>query len=136
MEFTSAQRAFLDRPQIAVLSTLGPDGAPHAAAMWYVSDDDRLLMLTGESSQKRRNMERDPRVAVVVDHRARPYYALTIRGRARLDPIAASVVREQFAVRYLSPDKRAEYLASRRDVPGVVFAINADRVLEYGTAPD
>lgn len=135
MTVSDAQHAFLARPQVAVLSTLGPDGAPHAAAMWYALDGDRILILTGESSQKRRNMDRDPRVALIVDQRERPYYALTIRGRATLDPMPASAVRQQFADRYLSGDQRDEYLRDRLHLPGAVFGITIDRVLEYGTPP-
>jgi PPOX class probable F420-dependent enzyme len=136
MPLSDQQRRFLDRPQVAVLSTLGPDGAPHAAAMWYVPDGDRILILTGGTSQKRRNMERDGRVALIVDQRERPYYALTVRGQATLDSMPASEVRRRFADRYLSGEQREQYLRDRLDLPGAVFAVAIDRVLEYGTPPN
>ena len=135
MEFTTAQRRFLDRPSVAILSTVGPDGEPHAAAMWFLRDDDRLLMLTGAGSQKQRNMERDPRVAVVVDHRDQPYYALTIRGHSRVDPMPLAAVRTSLAERYLVGDRRKQYLDTRLHLPGALFAIEPERTLEYGDLP-
>ena len=103
--------------------------------MWFLRDDDRLLMVTGAGSQKQRNMERDPRVAVVVDQRDQPYYALTIRGHSRVDPMALAAVRTSLAERYLVGDARKKYLDTRLDLPGALFAISPERILEYGEPP-
>ncbi len=135
MEFSAAQRQFLDRPSVAVLSTIGPDGEPHSAAMWFLRDDDRLLMITGAGSQKQRNIDRDPRVAVVVDHRNRPYYAITVRGSAQADPTPLAEVRTALAQRYLAGDARQKYLDTRLNLPGALFSIHPDRILEYGEPP-
>lgn len=135
MQFTAAQRSFLDEPRVCVLSTLRPDGAPHSAPMWYVVDGDHLLMVTGVGSQKLRNVERDPRVGVVIDRRRRPYYAVMIEGRAAADDMPAGEVRVRFADRYLEPEDAPAYLESRRELPGAVLRIVPKRVLEYGSPP-
>jgi PPOX class probable F420-dependent enzyme len=57
-------RTFLDEPRTAVLSTLERDGWPHAAAMWFVLEEDRILMWTYAKSQKAVNLRRDPRCAL------------------------------------------------------------------------
>jgi PPOX class probable F420-dependent enzyme len=57
-------RSFLAEPRTAVLSTLEHDGAPHAAAMWFVHDGDDLLMWTYAKSQKAVNLRRDARCAL------------------------------------------------------------------------
>ncbi|MFN2594116.1 MAG: TIGR03618 family F420-dependent PPOX class oxidoreductase [Actinomycetota bacterium] len=59
--------AFLNEPRTAVLSTLGPTGAPHMAAMWFVVKDDAIEMWTYAKSQKAVNARRDPRVAVLIE---------------------------------------------------------------------
>jgi len=46
------------------LCTTRPDGRPHAAPVWAVWDDDRLVLSTGRGSVKGRDIARDPRVAV------------------------------------------------------------------------
>jgi len=133
MQFTPTQRLFLDEVWVCVLSTLGPNGAPHSAPMWYVRDGDELLIITGVQSQKHRNMDRDDRVGVVIDRRERPYRAVMIQGRAIPDATTAAALRARLAERYLSSDDAAAFLESRRDIPGAVFRISPDSIQEYGT---
>lgn len=57
----------LDSRDVAVLSTVQPDGAPLAMAMWFVHDVHRITMISVDGLQKAKNMRRDPRVCVVVE---------------------------------------------------------------------
>ena len=54
--------------QVAVLSTILPDGSPHATPVWVDVEPDgsHILINTGMAHQKFKNIERDPRVAVTV----------------------------------------------------------------------
>jgi PPOX class probable F420-dependent enzyme len=64
-------RAFLDAPRTAVLCSIGRDGVPHPMPMWYALDDGgAVVMTTFKKSQKVRNLERDPRVSLVVEEGA------------------------------------------------------------------
>lgn len=58
---------FLDEPRNAVLSTLGSDGMPHMAAMWFVLSEGVIRMWTYAKSQKAVNLRRDRRAAVLVE---------------------------------------------------------------------
>jgi PPOX class probable F420-dependent enzyme len=61
------QAAMLDSARTAILVTIGPDGVPDPTAMWFVVDDGQVVMRTYAKSQKVRNIERDPRVAVLIE---------------------------------------------------------------------
>lgn len=61
------QQTMLDAARTAILVTIGPDGVPDPTAMWFVVDGDRIVMRTYAKSQKVRNIERDPRVAVLIE---------------------------------------------------------------------
>lgn len=50
-----------------ILVTLGPDGYPDPVAMWFVMDGDDIWMRTYAKSQKAVNLQRDPRVSVLVE---------------------------------------------------------------------
>jgi PPOX class probable F420-dependent enzyme len=78
--------SFLDEPRNAVLSTLGGDGMPHAAAMWFVASDDEVRMWTYAKSQKAVNLRRDPRCALLAEEGLAydELRGVLIRGRARL----------------------------------------------------
>ena len=59
--------ALLELPVTGVLSTLGRDGGPHMAGMWFAHSGDRLLMWTYGKSQKAVNARRDPRAAFLIE---------------------------------------------------------------------
>ena len=74
-------RALLSRPNFAHLATLMPDGSPNVTPVWIGVQDDRVLIGTGESSLKVRNLRRDPRLALSVIDYHDPYEEVQIRGR-------------------------------------------------------
>ncbi len=80
------RRQFLKESRTAVLSTIDPRGYPHSVAMWYDTDGEHVFMTTYAKSQKARNIEREPKVAVMVE--AGTTYdtlkGVLIRGRAEL----------------------------------------------------
>ena len=62
------QRQFLSEGHTMVLGTNGPKGHPQLTAMWYVNDPDgTIFMTTFAKSQKTKNVERDPRVTLLIE---------------------------------------------------------------------
>ncbi len=80
------RRRFLKASLTAVLSTIDPRGYPHSVAMWYDTDGEQVFMTTYAKSQKARNIERNSKVAFMVE--AGTTYdtlkGVLIRGRAEL----------------------------------------------------
>ena len=60
-------RAFLDEERVMVVATNGKDGFPHLMPLWFVVRDDVLWAWTYGTSQKVRNLERDPRATVQLE---------------------------------------------------------------------
>lgn len=60
--------AFLREGHTMTLTTNGSRGFPHAVAMFFVVDDDlSIRFATYGSSQKVKNLERDPRVTLLIE---------------------------------------------------------------------
>jgi len=59
--------AFLAQARKLQLATINRDGTPHLVTMYYVLADERITFWTYRSSQKARNMSRDPRVTCLVE---------------------------------------------------------------------
>src|SRR6266571_7978505 len=74
--------ALLQEPHVAVLSTLLPDGSPHATPVWVDVEPDgsHILINTGMGHQKFKNIERDPRVAITVVDSNDNWRTVQIRG--------------------------------------------------------
>jgi nitroimidazol reductase NimA-like FMN-containing flavoprotein (pyridoxamine 5'-phosphate oxidase superfamily) len=60
--------ALLDSHRIMTIATLRPDGWPQATTVGYVNEDLKLWFLCGLESQKARNLARDDRVSITIDH--------------------------------------------------------------------
>ena len=61
-------RTFLRAQKTIILNSIGPDGMPHPMPMWFVSDDDfAISMATFRGTQKIKNLQRDPRVSLLVE---------------------------------------------------------------------
>ena len=126
------RETFLQEPQIAVLATLGPNGQPHAAPIWYLYEDGVFIMLTGITSQKARDIEREPKVTLVVDRRTLPYYAVMIQGRAELGPTPSEDVRLRLAIRYLGETMGRAYVGRGSAEGSRTIRLTPARVIEYG----
>ncbi len=59
--------AFLEASRKIQLATINRDGTPHLVTMYYVMMDGQITFWTYRSSQKARNLARDPRVACLVE---------------------------------------------------------------------
>ena len=60
-------QAFLGANLKLQVATVGKDGAPHLTTLFYVVQDGLVAFWTYGSSQKVRNLERDPRITVLVE---------------------------------------------------------------------
>ena len=80
--------AFLQQPITGVFTTLGQDGFPHSAGMWFVIDEpsEALLMWTYAKSQKALNVRRDPKASFLLESGVSydELRGVLIRGEARL----------------------------------------------------
>jgi PPOX class probable F420-dependent enzyme len=59
--------ALLGSARKVQLATINPDGTPHLVTMFYALIDGRIAFWTYRTSQKARNLERDPRLACLIE---------------------------------------------------------------------
>lgn len=77
----SEYRDLLDRPLMAHLATVRPDGQPQCNPMWFSYDGEYLRFTNTSVRQKYRNIEADPRVAISITDPDNEYRYLEVRGR-------------------------------------------------------
>ncbi|WP_061295175.1 PPOX class F420-dependent oxidoreductase [Herbidospora cretacea] len=73
-------RSLFEGPNFATVSSVNPDGSPQASVVWVRTDGDAILFSTVKGRRKHRNMERDPRVSILVVDPADPYVYAEVRG--------------------------------------------------------
>ena len=125
-------RVFLDVPRSADLATLNPDGSPQLSIIWYARRGDEVVVNTTEQRVKARNMDRDPRVSLLVGD---PQRYVRLDGDARVVATGTDALADirALAVRYNGEDAAAR---QARDVwstqQRVTYAIAIRRVYRYG----
>jgi PPOX class probable F420-dependent enzyme len=134
--FTDEQRALLDLPNtFARVASLMPTGAPQNTTIWYRRDGDTLVIATGAKAQKTRNVARDPRVAVIVEHPANPYHYVQVRGRAAVvyDTPRAIAEFRLIAPRYIGAKAGAwvDAIAASGGFDGAVTVVHPERVSAF-----
>jgi PPOX class probable F420-dependent enzyme len=92
----------------AALTTLGPTGYPQTQVMWVDADDDNVLINTEIERQKAVNVQRDPRVAVMIWDAENAYKYAEVRGnvvdivrgdraRAHIDELSRKYLDKDYA---------------------------------------
>jgi PPOX class probable F420-dependent enzyme len=81
------------------LGTINPDGTPHMVTMFYAMVDDKIAFWTYRTSQKAKNIERDPRVTCLLEF-GEEYFEL----RGALIYGKAEVVTDPNRVRYVGAE--------------------------------
>ena len=99
-------RELLAARLVAVLATIARDGLPHVTPIWFADDGEAILLATASTSLKVRNLERDPRAALVL-HDSRPGFEVcgaSLTGRVAIvsGPDAIPLV-ERVHARYVDP---------------------------------
>ena len=69
--------ALLDQHRIMTVATLRPDGWPQATTVGYVNEGMTLYFLCGLNSQKAKNLARDDRISLTIDHDTADLMAIT-----------------------------------------------------------
>ena len=74
-------RGLLEKPNPAVITTLGKDGRPVSVATWYLLDGDRILVNMDEGRKRLEHLRRDPRVSLTALDEAGWYTHVSLQGR-------------------------------------------------------
>jgi PPOX class probable F420-dependent enzyme len=87
---------------------VNPDGSPQLSIVWIDWDGERVLFNTAAGRVKPRNLERDPRVTVLVLDREDGYRWVAIRGMTQLTTEGADEHIDKLARKYTGEAWRAK----------------------------
>ena len=120
-------RAFLRRPNPAVMASIRDDGQPVTVATWYLLEDDDTISFTLDGGRKRLEYLRaEPRVSLTALAEDNWYTQVSAQGR-----ITAIVEDEDLA----ATDRHSRHYGGQpypnRDRPRVVATMTIDRVATW-----
>jgi len=131
-EIPEAFHDLFETDTLAHLTTMNPDGTPHATPVWigYDAADNRLLVNTERGRRKERNAAKDPTVALSMADPENPYRYLSVTGE--VEEITTEGAREhidELAQRYIGTDYETPIQTER-----VVLRIRPEDVLTESSA--
>jgi PPOX class probable F420-dependent enzyme len=106
-DLSAGHRALLQRMRNAVLVTVGLNGAPHVAPVWYLWDGERIRISTPATTRKVADIRADQRVAVCVDDQVSGEYVTIYGSAVVVDGEAVTELTKPLLLRYLPPDEAA-----------------------------
>lgn len=125
-------RSFISHgTRTAKVATVMNDGRPHVMPVWFVLDGEQIVFTTGANSVKARNLQRDPRIALVVEDDEPPFAFVHVRGRVTIHADLDELLRFATAVgsRYMGEDRAKEF-GQRNAVPGeLLVRVIPERVI-------
>jgi PPOX class probable F420-dependent enzyme len=121
----------LQSAALAHIATIGPKGEPQSSPLWFGWDGEflRFAQLVG-ADRKRRNLERDPRVAISIVDPADIYRYVEVRGTVeRIEPDVDMAFINAMAQKYQG---QATYTGGKPGDAYVVVVIRPVRVTGMG----
>lgn len=119
-----SHRDLLDA-NVAVLSTIGPDGRPQSSVVWFVADGDTVKLSLHTGRQKMKNLAANPAVNLLIVDVANTQRYVEIRGDATIESDADYA----FADAFVQPKYGLDVRIIDQGAPGrSVVTINPVRV--------
>jgi PPOX class probable F420-dependent enzyme len=124
----SAEQARLfDEPNFATVATTNPDGSAQLSIVWIDWDGEHVVFNTAAGRVKPRNIERDPRVSVLVIDGKDGYRWVAVRGRAALTNEGADEHIDRMARKY-----SGEGWTARPGEERLLVRVRVEHVSAYG----
>jgi nitroimidazol reductase NimA-like FMN-containing flavoprotein (pyridoxamine 5'-phosphate oxidase superfamily) len=131
--FAGAEAAFVAAARTAALATTYPDGRPHVVPISTVLDLDRLVFATERDTQKVRNLDASPDVAIAFDEYHEDWSQLRqviAHGEAYLVDGGFEFERDRTLLYEKFPQYEGE--APIEQGSSVIVEVRVDRVVSWG----
>jgi PPOX class probable F420-dependent enzyme len=115
----------LEQPNHAVISTFNQDGSVHNTVVWISAEDGTVAVNSAIGRKWPTNLERDPRVNVLVYEQGNPYNYVEIRGSASGTREGADEHINALTKKYIGQD---EYPFRQPGEQRIKFVIQPDHV--------
>jgi PPOX class probable F420-dependent enzyme len=118
-------RDLLEKPNYAVVSTHNPDESIHSTVVWVDTENGNVAINSAIGRKWPTNLERDPRVNVLVQQTDNPNYFVEVRGTAQATTDGADEHINRLSKKYTGQD---EYEDRRPGEQRISFLITPQRV--------
>lgn len=122
-------KQWLDDKTFVSLATVNADGSPQSTVHWVARDGDDILLSTVRGRKHANNVERDPRVSVLLIAPDDPYKYLEVRGTATVTEEGGRELIDDLMEKYHG---RRPYEWDSADAVRLVIRVPPEHVVDRG----
>jgi predicted pyridoxine 5'-phosphate oxidase superfamily flavin-nucleotide-binding protein len=123
-------RDFLQKPLIARMSTIDPDGYPHTVPVWFALDGDDVVIISVSDTRKVGHILANPKGAVAIGGDPADGVGYLIKGEFSLEPDPEDAWVRKVTYRYEAPERAEKDIAAWADLDIVVLRLKPKVVLK------
>ena len=120
-------KRLLDANTFVGLCTINPDGAPQASVIWAKREGEEIVFSTIRGRRKTRNMERDPRISLLIYDPADPYVYVEVRGTVTMTEEGGPELIQELSQRY----DGTPFTEGRPTNVRLVCRVHPTKIVEY-----
>jgi general stress protein 26 len=128
--FTEAARALLQKPLIARMSTIDPNGYPHTVPVWFMLDGDEIAIISVRQTAKIGHIQANPKGAVEIGGDSGDGGGYLIKGEFTLEEDPGDVWMRKLIDRYESGEQAEKDFAEWEPLDIIVIRLKPTAVFK------
>jgi general stress protein 26 len=128
--FSDTVREFLQKPLIARMSTIDPNGYPHTVPVWFALDGDDIVMISTRETRKVGYILANPKGAVTIGGDPGDGAGYLIKGEFSVEPDPEDAWVRKMTYRYEAPEQAEKDIADWADLDIIVLRLMPKVVLK------
>lgn len=126
----AAACAFLEKPLLARMSTIDPDGFPHTVPVWFALDGDEIAIIAVRGTRKVSHIQANPKGALTVGGDSGDGGGYLLKGEFRIEEDPHDEWVRRLCCRYEPPEQAEQDIAAWADLDIVVLRFTPTVVLK------
>jgi PPOX class probable F420-dependent enzyme len=122
------------------VATVKEDGSPHVVPIWFVLDDNTnskrevgdIILTTGNTSIKAKNIQRDNRVSISIDDQTPPFSFVVVHGTAKIQNTKKNELLRwatKIAERYMGKENAEKYGKLNSSEGAILVRIKPSKII-------
>jgi predicted pyridoxine 5'-phosphate oxidase superfamily flavin-nucleotide-binding protein len=128
--FTATIREFLQKPLVARMSTVDPDGYPHTVPVWFILDGDDLVVISVSSTRKVGYIRANPKGAIAIGGDPADGGGYLIKGEFSIETDLEDAWVRKLTYHYETPEQAEKDIADWADLDILVLRLKPKMVLK------
>jgi PPOX class probable F420-dependent enzyme len=128
--FTPAAREFLQKPLLARMSTVDPDGYPHTVPVWFLLDGDEIAIIAVRDTRKVAHIQANSRGALSIGGDTDDGGGYLLKGTFHIEEDPDDTWVRKLCYHYETPEKAEADIADWRDLDIILLRFIPQTVIK------